>query len=254
MFRYSFSEAIPIFFNRLIIKGVFSLSDRYKIFTCNWLWIEICENVQYRSWALQHVHVRKLRAIWRISRETPRKKLARKLHAAFLHANLRVFLRWLILLVINTRKLRVFLYISKRQQPMMADVKLETDIVEKRPFAVKKILTIHVMLQLSLTSRTLLCKFLSCLLRPGFKLQHTILHVNKLGCYLARRLLFWNTIKSEIYYSLLRPWLLAKAGFQITIRYFYVKNRMLLVTPTVVLKYIQSSVLQYSVFFYFLSA
>ena len=50
---------------------------------------------------------------------------------------------------------------------MMADVKLETEIVEKRLFAVKKILTIHVMLQLSLTSRTLLCKFLSCLLRPS---------------------------------------------------------------------------------------
>ena len=55
-------------------------------------------------------------------------------------------------------------------------------------------------------------------------------------------------IKSEIYDSLLRPWLLAKAGFQITIRYFYVKNWMLLATPTVVLKYIQSSALQYSLF------
>ena len=43
VFRYSFSEAIPIFFNRL--KSVFSLSDRYKIFTSNWLWTEICENV-----------------------------------------------------------------------------------------------------------------------------------------------------------------------------------------------------------------
>ena len=44
VFRYSLSEAIPIFFNRL--KVVFSLSDRYKIFTySNCLWIEICENV-----------------------------------------------------------------------------------------------------------------------------------------------------------------------------------------------------------------
>ena len=44
VFRYSFSADIPIllFFNRL--KSVFSLSDRYKIFTSNWLWIEICEN------------------------------------------------------------------------------------------------------------------------------------------------------------------------------------------------------------------
>ena len=43
VFRYSFSEAIPIFFNRL--KSGFSLSDRHKIITSNWLWIEICENV-----------------------------------------------------------------------------------------------------------------------------------------------------------------------------------------------------------------
>ena len=43
MFRYSLSEAIPIFFNRL--KSGFSLSDRYEIITSNWLWIEICENV-----------------------------------------------------------------------------------------------------------------------------------------------------------------------------------------------------------------
>ena len=42
VFRYSFSAAIPIFFNHL--KSVFSLSDRYKIFTSNWLRIEICEN------------------------------------------------------------------------------------------------------------------------------------------------------------------------------------------------------------------
>ena len=41
--QYSFSETIPVFFNRL--KNVFSLSDRYKIFTIIWLWIEICENV-----------------------------------------------------------------------------------------------------------------------------------------------------------------------------------------------------------------
>ena len=38
-----FFRAIPIFFNRH--KRVFSLSDRYKIFTSNWLSIEICENV-----------------------------------------------------------------------------------------------------------------------------------------------------------------------------------------------------------------
>ena len=45
VFRYnSFSEAIPIFFNRLN-SVFFSLSDRYAFFTSNWLWIEIYENV-----------------------------------------------------------------------------------------------------------------------------------------------------------------------------------------------------------------
>ena len=44
MFRYSFSEAIPIFFNRLK-SGFFLVRHRYGIFTSNWLWIEICENV-----------------------------------------------------------------------------------------------------------------------------------------------------------------------------------------------------------------
>ena len=43
MFRYSFLEGIPIFFN--LLKSFFSLSDRYKIFTSNWLWIWISENV-----------------------------------------------------------------------------------------------------------------------------------------------------------------------------------------------------------------
>ena len=43
VFQYSFSEAIPIFFNRL--KSVFFLVRSLKMFTSNWLWIEICENV-----------------------------------------------------------------------------------------------------------------------------------------------------------------------------------------------------------------
>ena len=92
--------------------------------------------VHYRLRALQHLPARKLRVIWRFYTQHPRKKLACKFLHELLHANLRVFLRWLILLVINTRKLRAFLNISKRQQPMMADVKLETVIVEKRLFAV----------------------------------------------------------------------------------------------------------------------
>ena len=35
VFRYSFSEAVPIFFNRL----------KSGFFLVRWLWIEICENV-----------------------------------------------------------------------------------------------------------------------------------------------------------------------------------------------------------------
>ena len=31
--------------SEIALKVVFSLSDRYKIFTSNWLWIEMCENV-----------------------------------------------------------------------------------------------------------------------------------------------------------------------------------------------------------------
>ena len=59
--------------------------------------------IQYRPRALQHLHVHKLRGIWRISTKNPRKKLACKflhelLHTDFLHANLSILLRWLILL------------------------------------------------------------------------------------------------------------------------------------------------------------
>ena len=35
----------PYRYFSIALKVVFSLSDRYKIFTINWLWIEICENV-----------------------------------------------------------------------------------------------------------------------------------------------------------------------------------------------------------------
>ena len=46
VFQNSFSETIPIFFNRIVLKVFFfPLSDRYEIFTSNWRWIEICENV-----------------------------------------------------------------------------------------------------------------------------------------------------------------------------------------------------------------
>ena len=59
--------------------------------------------LQYSPQALQHLHTRKMRAIWRISRKNPRKKLVCKLkhellHAGFLNTNLSVLLQWLILL------------------------------------------------------------------------------------------------------------------------------------------------------------
>ena len=35
----------PYRYFSIAFEVVFSLSDRYEIFTSNWLWIEICENV-----------------------------------------------------------------------------------------------------------------------------------------------------------------------------------------------------------------
>ena len=35
----------PYRYFSIAIKSFFFLSDRYKTFTSNWLWIEICENV-----------------------------------------------------------------------------------------------------------------------------------------------------------------------------------------------------------------
>ena len=35
----------PYRYFSIALKVVFTLSNRYKIFTSNWLWIEICENV-----------------------------------------------------------------------------------------------------------------------------------------------------------------------------------------------------------------
>ena len=88
--------------------------------------------LQYRPWALQHLHARKLHAIWRISTKNPCKKLMYKflhklLHADFLHANLSVLLRWLILLT-KIHASCVYFFTTEN----VADVKFETDIVEKR--------------------------------------------------------------------------------------------------------------------------
>ena len=45
VFRYSFSETIPMFFNRLKIN--LSLPDRHKIFTSDWLSIDVCQNAVF---------------------------------------------------------------------------------------------------------------------------------------------------------------------------------------------------------------
>ena len=48
VFRYSFSEAMLISFKHL--KGdFFSFSNRYKIFTSDWLWIEVCQNAVLKA-------------------------------------------------------------------------------------------------------------------------------------------------------------------------------------------------------------
>ena len=64
----------------------------------------------------------------------------------------------------------------------MADVKLETDIVEKRLFGVKKKITYYTLSTFPkylVNQRFMLsCKFLGCCLKRGFKLQHAI------GCML----------------------------------------------------------------------
>ena len=135
--------------------------------------LNVCKfnNIQYRPRALQHLHARKLRAIWRISTTNPRKKLACKflhelLHADFLHANLSVLLRCLILLT-KIHASCVYFFTTEN----LADVKFETDIVEKRLFAAKEKTTCYT---LSLTTNMLRSQT-SCFVINDF-----------LGCWLKR--------------------------------------------------------------------
>ena len=117
-----------------------------------------------------------MRAIWQISTKNPRKKLACKFLHKLLHANLSVFLRWLILLTKIHTSCVYFLTTEN-----VADVKLETDIVEKRLFTVKEKTTYCTQ---SLTTIMLWWQ-MSCF---GWS---AILHVNLDACY-SPRLLFWN--------------------------------------------------------------
>ena len=124
---------------------------RKFVLALSWLKIPI---VQYRPRALQHLHARKLRAIWRIFTKNPRKKLGCKflqelLHAHFLHANLSALLWWLILLT-KIHASCVYFFTTEN----VADVKLETDIVEERLFAVKEKTTYYTLsLTIMLRSR-----------------------------------------------------------------------------------------------------
>ena len=55
--RYSFSG--PYRYVSIALKMVFSLSDRYKIFASNWLWIEIRENVVLRTFDITMTTINK---------------------------------------------------------------------------------------------------------------------------------------------------------------------------------------------------
>ena len=44
VFRYSFSKTLLMFFNRL--RSDLSVSDLHKIFTSDWLWIEVCQKLK----------------------------------------------------------------------------------------------------------------------------------------------------------------------------------------------------------------
>ena len=80
----------------------------------------------------------------------PGKKLTCKFLHELFNTNFRVFLRWLILLVKIHATCEYFFTTAN-----MADVKLETDFVEKRLFAVKKKTTYYT---LSLTRNVMFCK------------------------------------------------------------------------------------------------
>jgi len=141
----------------------------------------LAKNIQYRPRALQHLHAHKLRAIWRISMKNQRKKLEctflhQLLHAEFLQANLSVFLQSPILLIKIHASCVYFLTTAN-----VADVKLETDIVEKRLFSVKKKTTYYTLslTTIMLRSRTscfVINDFLGCWLKRYFTC--------KLGCML----------------------------------------------------------------------
>ena len=108
------------------------------------------------------------------------------LHPDVLHANLPVFLRWLILLVkIHARCMYFFTTAN------VANAKLETDVVEKYLFTVKEKTTV-LPYTFSYYHRAMIANVMFCdqwfPLAVGWR---AILLVNLDACYLPRPL-FWN--------------------------------------------------------------
>ena len=129
--------------------------------------------LQYRPQALQHLHARKVRAIWRISTKNPRKNSRVNLNMSFymqaFYTQIWVYFYgdWFCL-----QKYTQVVCISFTTDNV-ADVKLETDIVEKHLFAVKEKTTCYtlflttIMLQ-SRTSCFVMNDFLGCWLKRYF--------------------------------------------------------------------------------------
>ena len=59
VFRYSFSEANDRYFS-IALNVFFSLSDSDKIFTYDWLYIEICQNVGFSKTDIVCINLEKL--------------------------------------------------------------------------------------------------------------------------------------------------------------------------------------------------
>ena len=124
---------------------------------------------------------------WKIhAKKLACKFLSELLHIDFLHANLSVFLRWLILLM-TINAICVYFFTTTN----VADVKLETNIVEKHLFAVKEkttyyTLSLSMIMLRSWTSCFVINNFLGCWQKHYFTC--------KLGCMLLYLpwLLFWN--------------------------------------------------------------
>ena len=135
-------------------------------------WTDLDSRVQYKPRALQHLHARKLRAIWRIST---------KFHAINSRVN---FYASFYTQTFYTQIWEYFYgdwFRLQKYTENVTDVKLETDIVEKRLFVVKEkttycTLSLTTIMLRSWTSCFVINNFLGCWLKHYFTC--------KLGCML----------------------------------------------------------------------